>query len=129
MATISKSWASSVQLVNAEAFDLTEEFSGDVDLETAGYEGAHVTCDVTFHASGTKNAVISIYGSLDGTNYDDIALFSQLIAVAAGAARQITLIVPDVAHFRVGFKTDADENDSYLPTITIYHQRWNWASA
>ena len=44
-----------------------ESFSSDVDLETNGYIGSHVAVDVTFHASGAQNVVVSVYGSLVGS--------------------------------------------------------------
>jgi hypothetical protein len=128
MATISKSWAAEATIVNADAFTNTEEYSSDVDLETDGYEGAHVTISVAFHASGAQAVNIYVYGSLDGTTYDNPAMFSQQIALAAGATRQISLVVKDVAHFRIGYQTAAAEATNQ-PTMTIKQQRWRWASA
>lgn len=104
--------------------DTAESFSSDVDLETDGYIGSHVAVDVTFHASGAQNVVVSVYGSLDGTNYDDVPVFSQEVAVSAGSSRQISLIVTDLAHFRVGVKhAVSDANHS---TVTITEQSWRY---
>ena len=110
-------------LLNAQELgDTAESFSSDVDLETDGYIGSHVAVDVTFHASGAQNVVVSVYGSLDGTNYDDVPVFSQEIAVSAGASRQISLVIPDLAHYRIGVKHAA--SDTNHATVTITEQSW-----
>ncbi|MBW1710538.1 MAG: hypothetical protein JRJ73_11730, partial [Deltaproteobacteria bacterium] len=80
----------------------TEEFSSDVDLETDGYEGSHITVDVTWDVSGTENVQVGFYGSLDGANYDDEPFFSQELEVSAGNTVQYSFIIKDVLHFRVG---------------------------
>lgn len=128
MATISKSWAAPATIMSANALvDATEEYSSDVDLETNGYEAAHVTVDVTFGATVEYGVTVSIYGSLDGTNYDDYAIFSQAIALSAGVAKQISLVVKDLAHFRVGVKQGGTvTNDA---TVTIIQQSWRYQSA
>ncbi len=41
MATISKSWGTETTIMNAVSVT-TGSYSSDVDLETNGYEGAHV---------------------------------------------------------------------------------------
>ncbi len=104
--------------------DTAESFSSDVDLETNGYIGSHVAVDVTFHASGAQNVVVSVYGSLDGTNYDDVPVFSQEVAVSAGSSRQISLVVTDLAHFRIGVKHAA--SDTNHATVTITEQSWRY---
>ena len=104
--------------------DTAASFSSDVDLETNGYIGSHVAVDVTFHASGAQNVVVSVYGSLDGTNYDDVPVFSQEVAVSAGSSRQISLVVTDLAHFRIGVKHAA--SDTNHATVTITEQSWRY---
>jgi hypothetical protein len=104
--------------------DTAASFSSDVDLETNGYIGSHVAVDVTFHASGAQNVVVSVYGSLDGTNYDDVPVFSQEVAVSAGNSRQISLVVTDLAHYRIGVKHAA--SDTNHATVTITEQSWRY---
>ncbi len=101
-----------------------ESFSSDVNLETDGYIGSHVAVDVTFSASGSQNVVVSVYGSLDGTNYDDVPVFSQEIAVSAGASRQISLVIHDLLHFRIGAKHKASESNAARVTAT--EQAWRF---
>ena len=116
--------AEATPLSEQELGDTAESLSSDVDLETDGYIGSHVTVDVTFHASGTQNVIVSVYGSLDGSNYDDVAMFSQQVAVSAGNARQISLIIRDVLHFKVGVKHAA--SDANHATVTIKEQAWRY---
>ena len=82
MATISKTWRTEATPMNAVTLaDTTESFSSDINLETDGYEASHVTIDVTFGTTPEYNAIASVYGSLDGSNYDDVAIFSQEITL------------------------------------------------
>lgn len=116
--------AEATPLSAQELGNTAESLSSDVDLETGGYIGSHVTVDVTFHASGTRNVTVSVYGSLDGSNYDDVAIFSQQVTVTAGATKQISLVIHDVLHFRVGVKHAA--SDSNHATVTIKEQAWRY---
>ena len=125
MATGKRVFRAAAAIINAvELPDATEQLSSDVNLETDGYMGSHVIVDVTFHASGAQNAVVSVYGSLDGTNYDDVAIFSQEITVSAGNARQISLIITDLLHFRVGVKHKASDTNN--ATVTVTEQAWRY---
>jgi|GEM_PF-860964 len=133
MATISKNWGASVTLAQTDGYggatpdlaaDQAYDYTADVDLETNGYEGAHVTVD--YDGSGTTdNIIIDIFGSLDGTNYDDIALCT-LSGSKTGADEQVSFIVKDVAHFRIGVKTSGTTNTF---DYQIKYQPWNYTSA
>ena len=127
MATLSKVWRAEATPMSAVTLaDTTESFSSDVDLETDGYEGSHVTVDVTFGATPEYNAIVSIYGSLDGSNYDDVAIFSQEITLVSATTQQISLVIKDLAHFRVGMKQGGTvTNDA---TVTIKEQSWRYQS-
>ena len=125
MATGKRVFRAEATPINAATLGATAEtLSSDVDLETDGYIGSHVTVDVTFHASGAQNVVVSVYGSLDGTNYDDVAMFAQQVAVTAGATKQISLVIQDVLHFRVGVKHAASEANA--ATVTAKEQSWRY---
>ena len=127
MATISKNWASASTIMNANTLvNNIEEYTSDVNLETNGYEAAHVTVDITFGATVEYGVNVMIYGSLDGTNYDDIALYTQHVEETSSTIKQISLIVKDVAHFRIGVaQTGTVTNDA---TVTIIEQSWNYES-
>jgi len=131
MATIKKSWAASQDLYKTNLYggsdadvDGTERFSTDVDLETDGYEGAH--CHLMYDSSGTTDDLeVAVYASLDGTNYDDLSMFKFTADKNSGAETEMSFIVKDVAHFRVGLKRSGS-TDTYDVHLTC--QRWNWQS-
>jgi len=130
MATISKSWGSDTYI---EATDstyttlsgTTEEYSSDVDLETDGYEGAVVTAEVDFDATPTDDVIVSVYASLDGSNYDTEPLFSFTIDNGTDPA-QVSFVVTDVPHFRLGIK-QTGSTDSH--DVRAHYQPWRWQSA
>ena len=127
MATISKVWRAEATPMNAQTLaDETFYYSSDVNLETDGYVGSHITIDANFGATPEYNVAIYVYGSLDGSNYDDTAMFSQEIDKGTDP-NQISLIIQDVAHFRVGVKqTGTVTNDA---VVTIKEQAWRYQSA
>lgn len=126
MATISKVWRAEATPMNGVTIvDTTESFSSDVNLETDGYIGSHVTIDSNFGATPEYNVIISVYGSLDGTNYDDTAMFSQEIDKGTDP-NQISLIIQDVAHFRIGVKQGGTVTNDAV--VTIKEQSWRFQS-
>lgn len=130
MSTITKSWTDQTQILGSGGGWVTlsgtnETFSSDVDLETNGYEGAHVTVEVDFDPSPTDDVEVALYASLDGSNWDDTALTKLRISRQTDP-NQISLIVRDVAHFRLGAK-QTGSTDSH--SVRAYYEAWQWNSA
>jgi len=130
MATISKNWQAQSWIEGGAAAwttlsGTTEEFSASVDLDTSGYEGAHVMIEVDFDATPTDDVDVKIYGSLDGTNWDDIPIF-QFRVDSGTDPSQVSFIVKDVNYFRVSF-TQTGSTDSH--NVRASHKLWNWTSA
>jgi len=130
MVTISKNWASSVQIIGSgDGFitlsGTTESFSSDVDLESNGYEGAHLIVEIDYDASPTDEVEISLYGSLDGSNYDDTPLWT-IQGDSGTDPQQLSFIVRDLAHFRIGVK-QTGSTDSH--DVRAYVQSWNYQSS
>ena len=124
MATISKVWGTETIIMNAVSVT-TGSYSSDVDLETNGYEGAHVTADADFPASPTDNLEVYVQGSLDGTNYDDTALCSFVVDKGTDP-NQVSFIIKDVAHFRLYCKRSGSTDTI---TVTAKYQPWRYGSA
>lgn len=129
MATISKVWAANAQVIGTgdgyvTLSGTTESFSSNVDLQTSGYEGAHVIVEVNFDATPTDDVDVSIYGSLDGSNYDDTPLSTFRIDSGTDP-NQVSIIIRDVAHFRIGV-VQTGSTDSH--DVRAYHERWRWQS-
>lgn len=129
MATISKSWGSQTQIEGTgdgwtTLSGTTEEYSADVDLETNGYEGAHVTVEIDYDTSPTDEVKIKLYGSLDGSNYDDTPVW-EMQRDKSVDPQQLSFIVKDLAHFRLGFQ-QIGSTDSH--NVRAYFQPWRYTS-
>jgi len=124
MATIKKNWQSEVSIINAASVT-TGTWSSDVDLETDGCEGAHVTVDADFPSSPTDNLTVEVRASLDGTNYDDTPLCKFEISKGTDP-NQVSFIVKDVAHFKL-YVYRSGSTDTI--TVTAKCQRWNYITA
>lgn len=130
MATIKKNWASQSQIEGTgDGYTIlsgtTEEYSADVDLETNGYEGAHVTVEIDYDATPTDEVKIKLYGSLDGSNYDDTPIW-EMQADKGVDPQQLSFIIKDLAHFRLGFQQTGSTNSH---NVRAYVQPWNYITA
>ncbi|MCH8120436.1 MAG: hypothetical protein IIC00_11995 [Planctomycetes bacterium] len=130
MATIKKNWASQSQIEGTgdgytTLSGTTEEYSSDVDMETNGYEGAHVTVEIDYDATPTDEVKIKLYGSLDGSNYDDTPIW-EMQADKSVDPQQLSFIIKDLAHFRLGFQ-QTGSTDSH--NVRAYVQPWNYITA
>jgi len=129
MATNKKNWTSTSQVIGTgdgyiALSGTTESFSSDVDLETNGYEGAHVIVEIDYDATPTDEVEISFYGSLDGFNYDDTPLWN-VRGDKSVDPQQLSFIIKDVAHFRVGVKQTGG-TDSH--NVRAYVRSWNYST-
>jgi len=130
MATIKKNWASQSQIEGTgdgytTLSGTTEEYSSDVDMETNGYEGAHVTVEIDYDATPTDEVKIKLYGSLDGSNYDDTPIW-EMQGDKSVDPQQLSFIVKDLAHFRLSFQ-QTGSTDSH--NVRAYVQPWNYITA
>ncbi len=130
MATIKKNWASQSQIEGTgdgytTLSGTTEEYSADVDMETNGYEGAHVTVEIDYDATPTDEVKIKLYGSLDGSNYDDTPIW-EMQADKGVDPQQLSFIIKDLAHFRLGFQQTGSTNSH---NARAYVQPWNYITA
>jgi hypothetical protein len=141
MSTLSKNWITAVELAKTAKFggsdavvaaDREYDYTSDVDLETAGYQGAQVLVEmelnfgarVVIGAPAVPNdLIVDVFASLDGTIYDTIPYKSFNIKASVERNRQIfSFIVLELAHFRIGLKVDG-KDDTYDYRIT--YQPWN----
>ncbi len=127
--TISKNWASQSQIIGTgdgwiTLSGTTESYSSDVDMETNGYEGAHLIVELDYDASPADQVKIKLYGSLDGTNYDDTVVW-EMQGDNSTDPQQLSFIVKDLAHFRIGVQ-QTGSTDS--PNVRAYLQCWNYQS-
>ena len=129
MATINRNWASQSQIIGTSdgyvtLSGTTESHSSDVDMETNGYEGAHVTLEIDYDASPTDEVKIKLYGSLDGSNYDDTPIW-EMQGDKSVDPQQLSFVVRDLAHFKVGVQQTGSTNSH---NVRAYVQCWNYQS-
>ncbi len=129
MSTIKKNWATQNQIAGTgdgyiTLSGTTESYSSDVDLETNGYEGAHVIVEINYDATPTDEVKIKLYGSLDGTNYDDTPIW-EMQGHNGINLQQLSFIIKDLAHFRIGVQ-QTGSTDSH--NVRAYVQSWNYQS-
>jgi len=127
MSTISKLWAVLAQIIGSgdgwiTLSGTTEIFSSDVNLETNGYEGCHLIVEIDYDAAPTDEIEIALYGSLDGTNYDDTPVWS-ICGDKTQDPQQLSFVIKDLAHFRIGVK-QTGAVDSH--NVRAYQQSWNY---
>ncbi len=128
MATITPTWSASSQIEGtADGYTTlsatTEEYSASVDM--TGSDVAHAIVEVNFDATPTDNVQVNVYGSLDGTNFDDVPMYSVIIDNGTDPS-QITLVIDGVAYFRLGF-VQTGSTDSH--DVRAYQRKRSWSSA
>lgn len=129
---IKKTWAGETVLAETDGYggavsdlaaDQAYDYTSDINLETNGYEGAVVTLEYD-SAGTTDNIIVSVFGSYDGSsNYDDTPIWSQECDATSGADTQISFIVSDLSHFRIGVKTSGTTNTF---DYQITYDAWRW---
>jgi hypothetical protein len=129
MATINRNWASQSQTIGTgdgyvTLSGTTESYSSNVDMETNGYEGAHVILEIDYDASPTDEVKIKLYGSLDGSNYDDTPIW-EMQGDKSVDPQQLSFVVRDLAHFRIGIQQTGSTNSH---NVRAYVQCWNYQS-
>jgi len=130
MATISKNWASTSQIIGSgdgyvTLSGTTESYSSAVDLVTNGYEGAHLIVEIDYDNSPTDEVKIKLYGSLDGTNFDDTPVW-EMQGDKGVDPQQLSFIVRDFAYFRIGVQ-QTGSTDTH--NVRAYVKLWNHQSS
>lgn len=100
------------------AADEAYDYGADINLETNGYYGIWVFIEHD-SAGTTDDIVIGYFGSYDGTNFDDVALF-EMTCISDGSDDQQSFgFFPAPPHGRFGVKTNGT-TDTFDYKIT-YH--------
>lgn len=94
-------WSSETDATQLTSITTEQIFSTKPTLNPG--ESAHVRVDVDFPTTPTDDAIVAVYGSLDGTAYDDTAMFSRLVDSGTDP-NQISFIVSGVYQFQVGVR-------------------------
>ena len=132
MATAKKVWKGEATLLATNGYsggtsdlaaDQAYDYSADIDLETDGYEGALVFLEHD-SAGTTDDIVLSIFPSIDGSDFADNPIYSQQFTATSGAdTGEAPVVVKDLSHFRVGVKTTGT-TDTF--DYRIRWDAWRW---
>ena len=123
-----KTWAAAVELHKTAAYGGTDaalaadqqyDYTADVDLETAGQNGAQVTIQYR-GSTAADDLIVDVFASLDGTTFDTEPVLSKTLP-NNGTPRIATLVIPGLAHFRIGVKSSGT-GSTFEYEIT--HQRF-----
>jgi hypothetical protein len=94
-------WGSTVTATQLTSIT-TEQLFNQTPILNPG-ELAHVTVDVDFPSTPTDHGDVSVYGTVDGTNWDDVPFIAVRVLNTIDPC-QVTFIVEGVYQFRVGVK-------------------------
>lgn len=117
------SWASEVAAT--QLVDITAEqffsFAASTNITLNPRELIHVEVDVDFPGSPTDDAVISVYGSLDGgTDYDDTPAM-QFAIDSDTDPNQASFVVVGLYSFRIGIKRSGTTDT--IPFANARHRK------
>ncbi len=131
MPTIKKQWTSQTWIEGdgtptwTTLSGTTEEFSSDVDMDTNGYEAAHVQIYTDFQTSPNGDIEVAFYGSLDGSTYDTIP-FHKITIDNAADLNDLSFMISGYNHFRLGFvNTNGSDTGN---KVRAAHKSWNYIS-
>lgn len=82
------------------------QFAGDENITLNPRERAHVEVDVDFPTTPTDNALVSVYGSIDGgTDYDDTPIM-QIVVDNGTDPNQVSFVVEGIYSFKITVQRD-----------------------
>ncbi len=81
-------------------------------------ETAHVEIDCDFVATPTDDIIVNVYGSIDGTNFDETPFMSFTIDRAIDL-NQVSFIVRGVKNFRIGLLMTGSTDTTSDATINV----------
>lgn len=105
------------------AADEAWDFSGNIDLETDGYEGALVYLEHNSIGT-TDNIIVGVFPSIDGADrVDDPCTQIEYDASSGADIQESPIVVLHLQHFEIGVKTSGT-NDSF--DYRIRWDAWRW---
>ncbi len=128
MANIIKNWISQSQVIGTgdgwvTLSGITEIYSSDIDMVTDGLDGAHLIVEIDYDDTPTDQVKIKLYGSLNGTDYDDTPIW-EMQGDKSFDPQQLSFIIKDMAHFRIGVQQTGSTNSH---NVRAYIRSWNYS--
>jgi len=117
------SWTTGTPNTATENLSEAEVFTGKIDLITDGYEGCHITFNIDYASTPTDEAMIMVFGSLDGVNWDNAPLYS-LYGVNTVDPCRLSLIIKDLPYLRLSFGQTGSTDAHSLSSV--FYKGWRW---
>jgi hypothetical protein len=113
MATINPSWTENQSLTGFDDTSPADTVTAKttLDIDNAGpYDCVVVQLKITWHASATDYANISVYASPDsGTTSDTIAIWSQQVDADAGETTYISFVLQDIPFVNIWVENQSNQ--------------------
>jgi len=125
--TITATWTEdqSVTMSDASPADGVTS-TGDIDLDTNGYDAVLVQIRITWHASATDYADINFYMSADsGSNDDTVAYYNRRVDADAGNTTRLSQLVRDVPYAQVAVTNQSNQE---IASLVVDYAGRTWQS-
>lgn len=110
------SWTTGAPTTAAETLSgVTESLTGSIDART--YWGLQVTFDINYDATPTDSVTINVYGSVDGSNFDDTPIDYVLGDKSTDPEQMTIMLWNPPAYVRVGFVQSGDTDSHEISTV------------
>jgi hypothetical protein len=93
----------------------TESLTGSINATT--YWSLQVTFDINYDATPTDEVTINVYGSKDGTNWDDTAIDFVTGDSGTDPEQQTIMIFNPPAYVRIGFVQSGSTDSHEISTV------------
>lgn len=110
------SWTTGSPTTAAETLSgTTESLTGSIDA--SAYWGLQITVDIDYDATPTDSVTINVYGSVDGTNWDDTPM--DYVAGDNGTdPEQLTFMIWNPPKYvRIGFVQSGSTDSHEISTV------------
>ena len=110
------SWTTGTPTTSAETLSgTTESLTGSIDA--SAFWSVQVTVDINYDTTPTDDIFISIYGSVDGTNWDDTAM-DFVAGDKSTDPEQLTFMLSNPPKYvRIGFQQTGSTDSHEISTI------------
>lgn len=102
----------------------TEEFTSAIDNTNNGYDMLILFPEVDFDATPTDDVEFAVYGSPDGTDYDDLPLHKITIKNTTDPCQLAVTIMDPPPYIKASF-TQTGATDSHNVRCSYVGSRWD----
>lgn len=110
------SWGTGAPTTAAETLSgTTESLTGSIDA--SAYWGLQITVDIDYDATPTDSVTINVYGSVDGTNWDDTPM-DYVAGDNSTDPEQLTFMIWNPPKYvRIGFVQSGSTDSHDISTV------------